>query len=259
MSSTESSPSHSRYASMNQTRLSSPTATFRPLPTPLDQDPPTESDVHRSPMRALVPEAASALLDVAGKASSLGRAAITKLSSNRRLESVVNGSAGTDQSNGHQSPEQARAEQELGELEKQMREDLGGLELDDSEGRHAPNETGDEVRNAARAKDADVRSILSGKTLSDGGMGGPEAAQVVSNDEDGELLASEVNGVPEKAGGPSLSTCSLFALTGAADLMLDMSGYKIGEDTLDKSEPSSKDALQDELRLSTELDERTLL
>lgn len=251
---------------MDQTRLNSPAHTLRTLPpfTPYvaENDKPTtstdataqeEDTAPTSPTRksgTFVPAAiAQGLVE---KTAGLGTAVLASVSGlkDQKLTKLVRKEGRGEPEEGADEELEGEASQELGELEKGMREDLEGLSLDKKTEEEASNFVGDDVRIAAREKDADVRNVLGGP----GGLGRARSA-------DGELAGSfslapsptgshevgeldyfggeEIGHAPEKSGGT-------FRFLGEArtelsesifsDLMLDMSGYKIeaddAEDTL---------------------------
>lgn len=143
---------------MDQSRLASPSTTFHPLPPSFTSSTLESTTLSSFSPSVLVPAAASVVI---GAASNLGRAAITGLSGNRKLAELSAGRESRLESDGENGVVNGSTEQELGELERKMREDLGGLSLDDESLRNSSNHTGDEVRIAARERDEDLRKLSS--------------------------------------------------------------------------------------------------
>lgn len=184
---------------MNPTHPSSPTPTIRTLPsmTRINTtssasafDIPTQDNgafgepetTYSSPSEGneegmMRPFGAAAFaLSTAEKAASLGKLAMTSVTSglgDKKLKDLVklqggrSGSASKDLNGGGVDSEegqgQSAAALELGELERGMKEDLAGLSLSEEKERDASNFVGEEVREAAREKNADIISMLGAK------------------------------------------------------------------------------------------------
>lgn len=114
------------------------------------------------------------MLSTAEKAAALGKLALTSVASgfgDKKLKDLVKVNGGIDttgQNGGSDKVEgevqgQSAAALELGELEKSMRRDLAGISLEEESERTASNYVGEAVREAAREKNEDVRSILGNK------------------------------------------------------------------------------------------------
>lgn len=179
---------------MNPTHPSSPTHTIRTLPsmtrinttssTPFDNIPtqdngesettyssPSEGNEEGMMMRPF--GAAAFAMSTAEKAASLGKLAMTSVTSglgDKKLKDLVKLQSGSSSKNvnggGVDSEEgegQSAAALELGELERGMREDLAGMSLSEEKEREASNFVGEEVREAAREKNADIISMLGAK------------------------------------------------------------------------------------------------
>lgn len=106
--------------------------------------------------------AQSALANAAAGVSSLSRVAISSLSGNQKLKDLVGSSPDETEETRF-----GRNSQELGELERRMRQDLGGLDLNQVSEHEMLENVGFDARRTARAQEADVKRVLGGK----GGLG----------------------------------------------------------------------------------------
>lgn len=183
----DSSPGSSRYASVSSTQVNSPIQRRRSLPpapgltasTPLenpsaeeeDEGMDTNTNTARLKSAMFVPAVVSSAVE---KVAGLGGAAMQGVSKHgfrdQELKKAVKESSGEkvpkreheDDEHAVKGEEGLRGQstvedtQELGQLVKGMREKLEGLELEDRP------EPGDEVRKAAKKRNADVRSVLGG-------------------------------------------------------------------------------------------------
>lgn len=218
--SSSTSPTSSRYASMNQTRLSSPAQAMRPLPplTPrlsaggdsdlrftsatISNDDDIEDETHDANSAGAhkgATLAATIALDAAEKAAALGKAVLSTVGGVRdkkllNLLKDANSHAAEDEDD---HPHQRTAALELDQLERSMRQDLEGVSLGPNEGRDAPNQAGDEVRKAARENEADLRreyTAMSARPLATGSK---------LDEADYFGAAGELGHGPEMSGGES--------------------------------------------------------
>ncbi|GAA6002640.1 hypothetical protein JCM10207_007606 [Rhodosporidiobolus poonsookiae] len=261
-----SSPNSSRYVSLAGTQVNSPTSTFRSFPstpfmgvnsqspsrqgsvdlgtggaplvdTPEEEDGPGRSDSgSRTPGRQTAKDKTgimmpSPLAHGLEKAAGVGANAAKGVGHGLRdaeLKAKL-------KEEGHQRRRSERDEHDLkgepavvGAVGKDLREDLEGLSLDDQS--TPPLSTGDEVIQAARHRNQDVRDVL-------GGRGGVGHARSFDGSADPSLdysmrpfptgeMKVDADRVLKDANGEEIAAPP--ENTGA--LMLDMSGYKVGDD-----------------------------
>ncbi|GAA5862364.1 hypothetical protein JCM1840_004158 [Sporobolomyces johnsonii] len=279
------SPASSRYASLSGTQLNSPAQTFRSFPpTPFlpGHSPPSSraGSIDHTASHAPDPDRSEAAEqeehDKAGAKSAsyipgpIARvvekaAGLTTVAANGAGHALRdaklkhdfrkgNGGSGQDLGESRESEHDLKGhEKEHAQVDKEVREDLEGMSLQDRHGSETPPlGTGDEVIQAARERNADVRAILGGP----GGTGHasnpdgtpsihefslkpfPTGSAEVSVQHSGKVLRNaagdEVGVAPEDTGA----------------LMLDMSGYKVGKEKEEKEE-GVEERLRQEVSPST--------
>ncbi|ORY90269.1 Lipin/Ned1/Smp2-domain-containing protein [Leucosporidium creatinivorum] len=270
----DSSPASSRYASVSSTQVNSPIQRRRSLPpapgltasTPLenpaaeeetqeDESMDTTSNTARLKSAMFVPAVVSSAVE---KVAGLGGAAMQGVSKHgfrdQELKKAVKESSGEKvPTREHDNEEHAvkgeeglrgqstvEDTQELGQLEKGMREKLEGLELEDRP------EPGDEVRKAARKRNEDVRSVLGGTD----GIGKATSYDGTETDSRFSLKPSPT-GLQQSVEEPVFKDLPIPdypqtpSLEQTGDLMLDMSGYKIDAADDEKDGESTSRANRD--------------
>lgn len=255
-------PTGSRYASANQTVVSSPNAEDSPEPfgqndkTATPEGPTNEvgdtaeqelsdseeAGAHEAGRAKAASYVPGAVVLGAEKVSELGRAALTSLSAgtgnNVKLKKAVkreksrHGASGEDDDGNDMGHE---PNDELGKLEKDMASNLQGKPTG---GKHSVD--GAEVRQAARLHTADVARVLKEHATSN-----RSPKDIQSGEADDMFSMSSSNTGPHdlESGqffdGSKLSEGAAPPPERQGDLMLDMSGYKIEGSTDDKAEQGS--------------------
>lgn len=244
-----SSPNSSRYVSLTGTQLNSPTSTFRSFPsTPYipGASPPasrsgsldfgsrslTEESREESACREKAQQKSgssiSPLAHAAEHIAGAGSIAMNSIAGGlhdigARRKYKADLSRRTSQ-RGENDVKGDTAEQ--GQVGKELREDLEGLSLDDRDGAQTPPlSTGDEVIQAARERNQDVRDILDKSSGKQEGTADPTLGLATqSSPKSGDMQVDADKMLKSKDG----EIAAAPENTGA--LMLDMSGYKLAKD-----------------------------
>ncbi|GAA5855085.1 hypothetical protein JCM8547_002374 [Rhodosporidiobolus lusitaniae] len=251
-----SSPTSSRYASLAGTQVNSPTSTFRSFPStpflpgttspspsrsgsvdfnttggplvdsPVDETGPRSSgrETAKQKTGGFVPSPLAHAAETVAGAGAITMNGIWHGLRDAELKSKIKEDVDRRRRPNRDEHDLKGEPAELGQVDKGLREDLEGLSLDGSKkGRSTPPlSTGDEVIQAARERNKDVRAILHPKRHSQD-ESDPTLDLTTKSQSGGDikvdsdkLLRShgqELGAAPENTGA----------------LMLDMSGYKMGE------------------------------